>query len=35
MLSKIPIDLKKINPENIDNEIIRAGLIAELDAINL
>jgi len=35
MLSKIPIDIEKINPENIDKEIIRAALIAELDAINL
>jgi len=35
MLSKIPIDLKKIKPENIDKEILRAALIAELDAINL
>jgi len=35
MLSKIPIDLEKIKPEHIDKEIIRAALIAELDAINL
>ncbi len=35
MLSKIPIDLKKIDEENIDAEILRAGIIAELDAINL
>jgi rubrerythrin len=35
MLSKIPIDLEKIAPENIDKEIVRAALIAELDAINL
>jgi len=35
MLSKIPINLDKIKPENIDKEIIRAALIAELDAINL
>ncbi|MEA3378279.1 MAG: demethoxyubiquinone hydroxylase family protein [Nanoarchaeota archaeon] len=35
MLSKLPIDLKKVNKKNIDKEIIRAGLIAELDAINL
>ncbi len=35
MLSKFPIDLKKINPKNIDKEILRLGLIAELDAINL
>jgi rubrerythrin len=35
MLSQIPIDLKKIKPENLDQEILRAGIIAELDAINL
>ena len=35
MLSKIPIDIKKINKEDLDKEIIRAALIAELDAINL
>jgi rubrerythrin len=35
MLSELPIDLKKISGENIDMEILRAGIIAELDAINL
>ena len=35
MLSKIAIDLSTIKPENIDKEILRAGLIAEYDAINL
>jgi len=35
MLSKIPIDLVKIKAEDIDKEILRAALIAELDAINL
>lgn len=35
MLSKIPIDLNKIKPGDIDKEILRAGLIAEFDAINL
>ena len=35
MLSKIPIDLKKIDEKNIDTEILKAGIIAELDAINL
>lgn len=35
MLSKIPIDLKKIKEEDLDQEILRAGIIAELDAINL
>ena len=35
MLSKIPIDIEKIKIEDIDKEILRAALIAELDAINL
>jgi len=35
MLSKIPIDLKKIDEKNIDTEVLRVGIIAELDAINL
>ena len=35
MLSKIPIDLKEIKAEDIDKEILRAGIIAEYDAINL
>lgn len=35
MLSKLPVDLSKVRKENIDREIIRAGIIAELDAINL
>lgn len=35
MMSKIPIDLGKIGKENIDKEILRTGIIAELDAINL
>lgn len=35
MLSKIPIDLGKVKKEDIDREILRAGMIAELDAINL
>lgn len=35
MLSKIPLDLGKIKKEDINKEILRAGIIAELDAINL
>ncbi len=35
MLAKFPIDLKKVKKEDIDKEILRVGLIAELDAINL
>lgn len=35
MLSKIPIDLDKIKKEDLNKEILRAALIAELDAVNL
>ena len=35
MLSKIPISLERVSKENLDKEILRAGIIAELDAINL
>jgi len=35
MLSKIPINLDGIRRENLDKEILRAAIIAELDAINL
>lgn len=34
MLSQLPIDLSKVKKEDIDREILRAGMIAELDAIN-
>ncbi len=35
MLSQIPIDLDFIKGENLDNQILRVAIIAELDAINL
>ncbi|MEO0069293.1 MAG: ferritin family protein [candidate division WOR-3 bacterium] len=35
MLSDIPKKLKDVEKEKIDLEILRAGIIAELDAINL
>ncbi len=35
MLSKIPIDLGRIKKDALDKEILRAAIIAELDAINL
>jgi rubrerythrin len=35
MLSKIPIILESIGKGDTDKEILRAGVIAELDAINL
>jgi len=34
MMSQMPIDLSKVKSENIDKEILRAGIIAEFDAIN-
>jgi len=35
MLSQSPIDLNKIPEKDIDKEILRLGMIAELDAVNL
>lgn len=35
MLSQLPIDLKKIKKKDLDKEILRVGMIAELDAVNL
>ena len=35
MLSKIPIDLTKVSSKDLDNEILRVGMIAELDAVSL
>jgi rubrerythrin len=35
LLSKIPTNLEKIDKDNLNKEILRAGIIAELDAINL
>ena len=35
MLSKIPIDLKEVKKEDLDKEILRVGMLAELDAVNL
>ncbi|TFG03037.1 MAG: rubrerythrin [Promethearchaeota archaeon] len=34
-LGKIPILLEKIGKENINRQILRTGILAELDAINL
>jgi len=34
-MSKIPENFKEMSPEKLDMEILRVGLIAELDAINL
>ncbi len=35
MLSKIPINLESVKKEDVDKAILRAAMIAELDAINL
>jgi rubrerythrin len=35
MLSKIPIDLNNLSPKERDKEILRLGMIAELDAVSL
>ena len=35
MLSQIPFDLGKLSDEDLDKEILRVAIIAELDAINL
>ncbi len=34
MLSQLPVDLAKVKKEDLDREILRAGMIAELDAVN-
>jgi len=35
MLSNIPINLDEVKKEDIDKEILRVGIIAELDAVSL
>lgn len=35
MLSNIPFNFDKIKKEDMDKEVLRIGIIAELDAINL
>ncbi|WP_370572363.1 ferritin-like domain-containing protein [Methanomethylovorans sp.] len=35
MLSKIPIFLDKVNQKDLNKEILRAAIVAELDAISL
>ena len=35
MLSQIPIKLEKLSREKLDMELLRVGMIAELDAVNL
>lgn len=35
MLSSIPINLEEMKKEDLNKEILRAGMIAELDAVSL
>lgn len=35
MLSQIPFNLQSLKKDQIDREILRVGIIAELDAVNL
>lgn len=35
MLSQIPLNLEKVKKEDINKEILRIGMLAELDAVNL
>ncbi|WP_287582459.1 ferritin family protein [Candidatus Borrarchaeum sp.] len=35
MFGQVPIDLSQVKEENIDKEILRTAIIAELDAINV
>ena len=35
MLSRIPVNLDKLAKTDVDKEVLRAAIIAELDAINL
>ena len=35
MLSKIPLQLKKVKKKDLDKEILRVGIMAELDAVSL
>lgn len=35
MMSTIPVELSKVKKENINKEILRTGMIAECDAVNL
>ncbi|MEM2262196.1 MAG: ferritin family protein [Thermoproteota archaeon] len=35
MISKVPVNVERIGKEEINKEILRVAIIAELDAINL
>ena len=34
MLSQLPVNFNKVNKKDLDKEILRAGMIAELDAVS-
>ena len=35
VLSRVPLDLGKVRPGDLDRQILRVSIIAELDAVNL
>lgn len=35
MLSQLPLDFSKVKKDGLDKEILRLGMIAELDAVSL
>jgi rubrerythrin len=35
MISKVPVDLGKVGKKEINKQVLRVGIIAELDAISL
>ena len=35
MLAQSPLDIKKVKKKDLDKEILRLGMIAELDAVSL
>ena len=35
MMSHLPVNLKKVEQSELEKEILRAGIIAELDAVSL
>jgi len=35
MMSQIPVDFSKVSKDNLNKEILRTAIIAELDAVNL
>lgn len=35
MFSEVPIDIENVSKEDLDKEIMRVAIIAELDAVNM